>query len=54
MLTGKSHGQKWHIYYIHIIYIYNIYNKLNDEVFKIWLYFDFLQVFYGLTTKRKL
>ena len=46
-----SHMARSGIYIIHILYIYNIYIKLNDEVFKIWLYFDFLQVFYGLTTK---
>ena len=28
-------------------------SKLNDETFKISLYFDFLQIFYGLTMKPK-
>ena len=51
-----SHMARSGIYIIYILYmyIYNIYIKLNDEVFKIWLYFDFLQVFYGLTMKPKL
>ena len=31
------------------IYIY----KLNDKTFKILLYFDFLQFFYGLSMKPK-
>ena len=25
--------------------------KFNDETFKVLLYFDFLQIFYGLTMK---
>ena len=28
--------------------------KLNNEAFKIWLYFAFLQIFYGLTMGRKI
>ena len=43
-----------HIYIIYIyIYLFIYLFKFNDETFKISLYFDFLQIFYGLPIKAK-